>query len=182
MRSPSCRRSRWWALLLDVHRYSDAAQAGLLFGTNVAAIVATGTAVFLLFGVRTAAQQSGHPVGRLRGSTLGVIAVMFLAVAIPLTLGSMSVARDQRLTAKAKPFAEAWAHSGGWQIVSFTVQDNVVEITALGPPPDVQPATLRKVLDAHGMAGAGLDVHLVIGGTLHCPANGDTCSTSLDSR
>jgi uncharacterized hydrophobic protein (TIGR00271 family) len=166
-------------LLLDVNRYADAAQAALLFGTNVAAIVATGTAVFLLFGSRKAARAAGLHVGRLRGWTLGVVVVMVLAVAVPLTIGTLSVARDQRLSSKAKPFAEAWAHSGGWQIVSFTVVDNVVEITALGPPPDVEPTTLRRVLDAHGMGGAGLDVHLVIGGTLHCPAGGDSCQTSV---
>jgi uncharacterized hydrophobic protein (TIGR00271 family) len=165
-------------LLLDVHRYYDAGQAALLFATNVAAIVATGTAVFLLFRVRRAARDSGLPLGRLRGWTLGVVIAMLVAIAIPLAAGTASVARDQQLSSKAKPFAESWARTGGWQIVSFTVRDNVVEITALGPPPDVDPARLRKVLDEHGMGGAGLEVHLVVGGTLQCPAKSDSCTSS----
>ncbi|MFJ8988773.1 DUF389 domain-containing protein [Streptomyces sp. NPDC102279] len=35
-------------LLITVGRYHDATEAALLFATNVAAIVATGTVVFLL--------------------------------------------------------------------------------------------------------------------------------------
>ncbi|MEV1027013.1 DUF389 domain-containing protein, partial [Streptomyces sp. NPDC050264] len=46
-------------LLLTVGRFHDASEAALLFATNVAAIVATGTIVFLLYGIRSAAQQSG---------------------------------------------------------------------------------------------------------------------------
>lgn len=48
-------------LLLTVHRYHDAGQSALLFATNVAAIVATGTVVFLIYGVR--AEPRGRTCG-----------------------------------------------------------------------------------------------------------------------
>jgi uncharacterized membrane protein len=60
-------------LLLGVGRYADAAEAGLLFGTNVAAIVATGTIVLLLYRVRDTAKDVGHPVGRMSGGTLAAV-------------------------------------------------------------------------------------------------------------
>ena len=61
-------------LLLSVQRYSDAAGAALLFGTNVAAIIATGAAVFLGYRIRQVALEGGHPVGHLRGRSLVVVA------------------------------------------------------------------------------------------------------------
>ena len=39
----------------------------LLFGTNVAAIIATGTLVLLLYRIRDVAAAAGLPVGRLTG-------------------------------------------------------------------------------------------------------------------
>ena len=56
-----------------VQRYSDAAGAALLFGTNVAAIIATGAAVFLGYRIRQVALEGGHPVGHLRGRSLVVV-------------------------------------------------------------------------------------------------------------
>ncbi|MCX4776147.1 DUF389 domain-containing protein [Streptomyces sp. NBC_01264] len=54
-------------LLITAHRYHDAGQSALLFATNVAAIVATGTVVFLAYGALTGAQEAGMTVGKFRG-------------------------------------------------------------------------------------------------------------------
>src|SRR5205823_1138836 len=51
-------------LLLEVHRYHDALGALLLFATNVAAIVATGVVVLLLFRVRPPAGGPSRTVRR----------------------------------------------------------------------------------------------------------------------
>ena len=48
-------------------------------------------------------------------------------------------------------------------------------MTALGPPPEVDAATLRHELDGAGLSGADLVVRLVVGGTLLCPAGSATC-------
>ena len=58
-------------LLLSVQRYADAAGAALLFGTNVAAIIATGTAVPQISGSGMW-PRGGMPVGVLRGRSLVV--------------------------------------------------------------------------------------------------------------
>jgi uncharacterized hydrophobic protein (TIGR00271 family) len=162
-------------LLLEVGRYSDALQALLLFGTNVAAIIATGTIVLLLYRVRDAAEQSGYPVGALSGRSLATVAVMLVIVVVPLASGSANVARDQQLTTAARPVAEQWAAKAGWQATFVDASQNTIEVTALGPPPDLDPSTLRVELNQAGLESANLVVRLVVGGSRICPANGTTC-------
>ena len=165
-------------LLLEVHRFHDAAQAGLLFGTNVAAIVATGTAVFLAYRVREAGRSADVRVGQLTGATLVAVVALVVLVTIPLGFGSFAVARDRQLAAQARPLAAAWATAAGWQVTTVEAINGVVIVTALGPPPDADPVDLRKTLDANGMASADLSIRLVVGGIRYCPAHSQVCSAT----
>ncbi|WP_327176592.1 DUF389 domain-containing protein [Streptomyces sp. NBC_01335] len=163
-------------LLITAHRYHDAGQSALLFATNVTAIVATGTVVFLCYGVRNAATAAKLRVGEFRGRTLAAVIVVLLLVAVPLTIGSVKVARDRLLAADAQPVAERWAEDGNWQIASVDARDGVVVIGVVGLPPQPAPAALREALDRGGLSGADLELHLVGGRTQWCPAGGDTCT------
>ncbi|NUT18692.1 MAG: DUF389 domain-containing protein [Hamadaea sp.] len=162
-------------LLINVGRYHDASESALLFGTNVAAIIATGTVVFLLYRVRGAAEAAGRPVGRLRGPTLAVVCLLILLVAVPLTAGSLAVARDERLEAEVKPLAASWAQAADWQIASVDARNGVVTVTALGLPPELDAATLRQAMDDAGLAGTDLRIRLVGGNTRLCSARQTTC-------
>ena len=162
-------------LLLEVHRYADAGQAALLFGTNVAAIVATGTAVFLVYRVRKVAHEAGMTVGRLTGLRLVAVLGLVVLVAVPLAIGAASLRHDQQLQAEARPIARSWARTAGWQVATVEARDNVVFVTALGPPPDADPSLLRRAMDAGGMQSAGLVVDLVTGGTVSCPPKSHAC-------
>jgi uncharacterized hydrophobic protein (TIGR00271 family) len=166
-------------LLLQVQRFGDAMQALLLFGTNVAAIIVTGTIVLLVYKVRDAARRSGYPVAKMSGRALATVAVLVVVVLVPLGIGSANVAADQQLQAKATPIAQDWAGRAGWQIAVVSVQNGLISVTALGPPPDIEASTLRKELDAAGMADADLVIRLVVGGTRVCPAHSATCATSV---
>ena len=73
----------------------------LLFGTNVAAIIATGTLVLLLYRIRDVAAAAGLPVGRLTGRTLVTVGAMVLLVAVPLAFGSSQVYNEQHIIAQA---------------------------------------------------------------------------------
>ena len=168
-------------LLLQVQRYGDALGAFLLFATNVTAIVATGTAVLLAYRVRGAAEANDRPVGRLRGRTLAVVVACVVVVAVPLAAGSLSVARDQQITAKAEPVASQWAAEAGWQVTLVSTTNRVVTVTALGPPPEVSITALRKDLDAAGLSDADLVVNLVVGGRRYCPAGSRVCSATPPS-
>ncbi|MFI2780756.1 DUF389 domain-containing protein [Streptomyces sp. ALB3] len=163
-------------LLITVGRYHDAAEAALLFGTNVAAIVATGTLVFLIYGVRGAARESGLRVGRFRGRTLVAVASVVLLVAVPLTHGTVSVARDRTLAADARPVAEKWATTRDWQIASVEARNGTVVVSVLGLPPQPAPNALRTALDREGLADADLELRLVGGRTHWCPAETDGCT------
>ncbi|MFI6647667.1 DUF389 domain-containing protein [Streptomyces sp. NPDC050529] len=163
-------------LLITVGRYHDASESALLFGTNVAAIVATGTVVFLVYGIRAAAQESGLSVGQFHGWTLVAVATVVLLIAVPLTTGTVTVARDRSLAADARPVAEKWAATGKWQIASVEARNGIIVIGVLGLPPQPAPTELRAALDRNGMAGADLELHLVGGRTHWCPADTDTCT------
>jgi uncharacterized hydrophobic protein (TIGR00271 family) len=165
-------------LLLSVQRYGDATGALLLFGTNVAAIIATGTAVLLIYKVRAAAEASGrYAVGALKGRTLLTVVALLVLVSIPLAIGTYSVALDQLLASKARPVAQKWAGEQRWQVADVTVRDGRIRIVALGPPPDADVSSLRKDLNDAGMRSSDLTVELVVGGSASCPANGEVCST-----
>jgi uncharacterized hydrophobic protein (TIGR00271 family) len=166
-------------LLLQVQRYADAMQALLLFGTNVAAIIVTGAIVLLGYRVRDAARTAGYPVGHMSGRALATVAVLVVVVLVPLAIGTANVAADQQLQAKATPIAEAWAARAGWQVAVVQAQNNTVSVTALGPPPDIEAATLRKELNAEGMSDADLVIRLVVGGTRVCLAGTETCVASI---
>ena len=163
-------------LLIEVHRYSDAGQAGLLFGTNVAAIIATGTGVFLAYRVREVARLAGVIVGRLGGLTLIAVIGLVVLVAVPLSVAAVDLRNNEDLQSGARPLAQAWARAAGWQIATVEARNNVVFVTALGPPPEAEPILLRNAFDANGLAAAGLRVHLVTGGTIDCPSGAAECT------
>ncbi|MEU2249173.1 DUF389 domain-containing protein [Streptomyces sp. NPDC019224] len=163
-------------LLLTVHRYHDAGESALLFATNVAAIVATGTVVFLCYGVRAGAVRARMRVGKFRGWTLVAVACVVVLVAAPLTAGTIRVARDRALAADARPVAERWAATGKWQISSVEARNGLIVIGVLGLPPQPAPTALRQALDDHGMRDADLELRLVGGRTHWCPADTDTCT------
>ncbi|WP_199549077.1 TIGR00341 family protein [Streptomyces sp. N35] len=169
-------------LLITAHRYHDAGESALLFATNVAAIVATGTIVFLVYGVRDAASEAGLHVGEFSGRTLPVILGVVVLIAVPLTTGTVTVARDRSLAAGARPVAEAWAATGKWQIASVEARNGIIVIGVLGLPPQPAPAALRTALDRHGMRDADLELHLVGGRTHWCPADTDTCTVQESPR
>ena len=168
-------------LLLQVQRFGDAMQALLLFGTNVAAIIVTGTVVLLLYKVRDAARRSGYPVAKMSGRALATVAILVVVVLVPLGIGSANVAADQRLQARATPIAQDWATRAGWQVAVVSTQNGTISVTALGPPPDIDAATLRKELNDAGMSSADLVIRLVVGGTRVCPAGSTTCVESVST-
>ena len=125
-------------LLLGVGRYADAAQALLLFGTNVAAIVLTGTLLLRFYRVRDAAVAAGRQATDFGRKTLAIVVALVILVAIPLGIGSLNVALDQLTATKARPVASAWAAKSGWQVATVEVVNRTIVVTALGPPPEVK--------------------------------------------
>jgi uncharacterized hydrophobic protein (TIGR00271 family) len=152
-------------LTLESGAPEQALGALLLFLTNVAAIVATGTAVFLVYRVRRVARDGGRPVGRLRGSSLAAVIGTLVIISVPLSIGSWQVAQQERIVAAARPVAEAWAVDEGWLLTEVTYRQDTLRIVALGRPPEADAADLRQELDAAGLEDVDVRVTLVIGGS-----------------
>lgn len=164
-------------VLLQVGRYGDAAQALLLFATNVAAIIVTGTVVLALYRVRSVAVESGHVAEGIGKGTVAVFAGLLLVVIVPLFIGTIRVAYDQYVQRQVEPIAASWAKDVGWDVTGIRVINGDIEVVALGPPPEAQADGLRKALNDAGFRYNDLVVRLVDGGTAICSAGGTTCTT-----
>ncbi|MBK9739877.1 MAG: DUF389 domain-containing protein [Actinobacteria bacterium] len=168
-------------MLLQVQRYADAAQAGLLFGTNVAAIIATGTIVLLFYRIRDAAKSAGQVIGRISPGTIVAVAGAVVIVAVPLAFGTMTVAADRQLEARTLPIAQTWAREVGWDVADVSAVNGTLMITALGEPPEADPEDLRVTLNDQGYGAIDLQIVLVIGGGRICAAGGTTCAPLGDT-
>lgn len=157
-------------LTLESGAPEQALGALLLFGTNVTAIIATGTVVFMLYRVRAAAVTLGVDVGHLRARTVVVEVVALIVLAVPLAVGSAVVVQQEILVSRAAPVAEEWAAAQGWQIDDISLRHGTLRIVALGPPPTIQEAGLRERLDDAGLADIDARVTLVLGGSRELPA------------
>jgi uncharacterized hydrophobic protein (TIGR00271 family) len=157
-------------LTLESGAGDEALGALLLFGTNVAAIVGTGTLLLLIAGLRSSARTAGRPIGELRGTTLVVVAAMLVVVAVPLTLGSGQAAREQWVISQAGSVAEEWADGQHWQVQDVAYRQGALWVVAVGQPPEADEDALRQALDDAGLADVTLEVTLLYGGSDTLPA------------
>ncbi|MEU8238924.1 DUF389 domain-containing protein [Actinoplanes missouriensis] len=145
--------------------YGQSGGALLLFGTNMAAIIATGTAIMLAGRVRDAAGEAGVAVRALGAKSLATVGVALVLVAAPLGYGSWQVLQQQVIIAKAHPVAQRWATEEGWQLTDLKVQTGTLHVEAMGRPPVANEAALRADLDAAGLEDVNAVVTLVVGGS-----------------
>ncbi len=157
-------------LTLESGAPGESLGALLLFATNVAAIVATGTVVLLLYRVREAAGLTGRTVGQLQGRTLAVVGGMVVLITVPLAIGTSNVVTQTRILGRATPVAQEWAQGQGWTVTEVTYRQGVLRVVALGPPPEIDDGTLRSALDTAGLENIDARVTLVIGGSRDLPA------------
>jgi uncharacterized hydrophobic protein (TIGR00271 family) len=165
-------------LTLESGEPGEAAGAALLFATNVAAIVATGTLVFLRARVRGAAFRAGAPVGQLRRKALVPVLVALLLVAVPLTVGTVTVIRAQLLEQRVAAVARDWAESVGWQIRSVDLRQETIVVVAIGPPPAADADRFRTALDDAGLDEVTVEVTLLVGGTATIAPTDDQAADS----
>jgi uncharacterized hydrophobic protein (TIGR00271 family) len=151
-------------LTLESGEPQQALGALLLFATNVASIIATGTLLLLAYRIRAVAEAAGHPVGRLGPRSLATVIGFVVLVAVPLGIGSVRAVIQNNTVAGIRPVAERWASANSWQIVGVTSTEHGIRIDAVGPPPAVDVESLRRELDGAGFADVPVRVSLVVGG------------------
>ena len=150
-------------LTLDAGETQQAMGALLLFGANVAAILATGTVVMAAFGVAGAAAMT-EPVtgdGSIRRRSRVVIGVFAFIITIPLAASSVNLVRETNLESSITTIAEGWASPRHWRIASVESRGTEVVIRSIGPLPAPDPRALRADLDAQGYRDTDVHVELV---------------------
>lgn len=158
-------------LTLESGQLDEAMGALLLFGTNVSAIIATGTIIFLIYRVRTAASELGMALGQFKVKTVAVVVGAVLVLAVPLGIGSTAVVQRELTVSRATQPATEWAEAQGWQITDISYRQGMLRIVALGPPPQILETGLRERLDAAGLQDVDVRVTLVFGGSQDVPAS-----------
>ncbi len=143
-------------LTLESGRPHQAIGALLLFGTNVAAILLSGLVVMALYRVgRTESRRPGHLGGR---AATVVVAVVVVALAVPLATASRTITADELQRSDVAAVADRWAQPLGWEIIGVDSGAGGIVVHAIGPPPIPAPASLRVALDANGLRS--VDVRL----------------------
>jgi uncharacterized hydrophobic protein (TIGR00271 family) len=148
---------------LEAGKPDQALGAFLLFLTNVAAILGSGTVVMALYGFfRQAAVPAGpeRPAVNCRNAVI-IIAAMVLAVSIPLTATSSTLARDTSREAKTLAAVREFGDAVGWSTGNVTTRGGVVLVHMEGPPPLPKTDRLRTELEDRGIDPSEVQVELV---------------------
>ena len=149
---------------LEAGKPDQALGASLLFMTNVAAILGSGTVVMALYGFhRLVAPTPAGPERQTvnRRNAVIIIAVMVLAVSVPLTTTSATLARDSSREARTLAAARSFGDAVGWRTGNATTRNGVVTVHMEGPPPLPRTDRLRKELEERGVDPSEVQVELV---------------------
>ena len=148
---------------LEAGKPDQALGASLLFLTNVAAILASGTVVMALYGFhRLVAPVAGPERGTVnRRNAVIVVVAMVLAVSVSLTATSLTLSRDSSREARTLAAARSFGDAVGWRTGAATTRNGVVTVHMEGPPPLPKTDRLRKELQKRGVDPSDVHVELV---------------------
>ena len=139
-------------LTLEAGEPGQAAGALLLFLTNVAAILATGTIVMAIYGAhRLAVEEPGRIATVNRRNAVVTIALLVALVTVPLTLSSIRIAESTAEEIEVRDAARAWADANGWELTAVVGEEGKTIARLEGPLPVPDVASLRRDLQANGV-------------------------------
>jgi uncharacterized hydrophobic protein (TIGR00271 family) len=150
-------------LTFEAGKLGQSLGASLLFLTNVAAILGSGTVVMAIYGIHRLVAPTAGPEQRTvnRRNAIIVIAVMVVAVSIPLAATSVSVVRDTSREARTLAAARSFGDAVGWTTGNITTRNGVVLVHMEGPPPLPKTDRLRTELEERGVDPSEVHVELV---------------------
>jgi uncharacterized hydrophobic protein (TIGR00271 family) len=136
---------------------SDQARGALLlFLTNVAAILFTGTIVMAMYRVRRAGltrlETGVQTTVRARYPVLAIV-VLIVVVTMPLVASGRRFRTSTLTTHSVSTIASDWAHAADWEITTVEFRDGAVVVRASGPKPVPDAPELREMLDDRGEGG-----------------------------
>ena len=92
-----------------------------------------------------------------------MVGAFVLLMAVPLGVSGVQLYRQTTVVAEATPIAQQLGRAADWQITDVQFRGNLW-ITATGPAPNIDPASLRRDLTAAGLGDVTLEVQLLDGG------------------
>jgi uncharacterized hydrophobic protein (TIGR00271 family) len=150
-------------LTFEAGKLGQSLGASLLFLTNVAAILGSGTVVMAIYGIHRLVAPAAGPEQRTinRRNAVVAIAAMVVAVSIPLTATSVTVIRDTQREARTLAAARSFGEAVGWHTGNVTTRAGVVLVHMEGPTPLPKTARLRTELEERGVDPSEVHVELV---------------------
>ena len=147
----------------EAGKMDQALGASLLFLTNVAAILGSGTVVMALYGFHRMVSPTTSSEQRTvnRRNAVIAIAAMVVAVSIPLTVASLTFVRDTSRETQTLAAARSFGSEVGWTTGNVTSRNGVVLVHMEGPPPLPNTDRLRTELEKRGVDPADVQVELV---------------------
>lgn len=144
---------------LAVGSASTATGAGLLFLTNLVAILVAGGSILAVMGYGAVALESANRRSKRRAVVL--IALGTIAVVIPLALTSIRIATDALLQSRTSDAADDWLEGTDYRTLEVTVDGGAVDVTISGsgdPPPvdglvDALEPDVPEDLDVYAVEG-----------------------------
>jgi hypothetical protein len=100
-----------------------------------------------------------------------VVGAFVLLMAIPLGISGIQLFQQTAVVAEATPIAQHWAEQQAWQVTDVQFRTGDLWVTATGPAPNIDPASLRRDLTAAGLGDVTLEVQLLDGGIQQVPTS-----------
>ncbi|HEY3485533.1 MAG TPA: DUF389 domain-containing protein, partial [Ilumatobacteraceae bacterium] len=131
-------------LTAEAGAYDESAGALLLFGTNVAAILATGIVVMALYRVHRLVAPAADPGRRAvnRRNAILLIVALFVVIGVPLTISTVKISRETSIESDVRAVTSEWAGDRDWRVLDVQHDQDGVVILLGGPPPLPDTASL----------------------------------------
>ncbi len=149
-------------LTLEAHAWDQTLGALLLFVTNVAAILATGVVVLLVYRIPGFAGAAIPPRSESRRlHPLVSILVTLVIIGIPLAGSSVRFTQQSLLENSIRDAAEPWAAEEGWDIAGLVVEGETALLTLTGSPPLPSTDALVDALTAQGVDPSAVTIEFI---------------------
>ena len=150
-------------LTAESRAWDESFGAMFLFGTNVAAILATGIVVMALYRVyqmvTPAATAEKRAVNR-RNAVL-VIVAFFAVILVPLVGSTVQIGTDRARESDVRAITQAWADSVEWEVIEVSTTADSVNVRVIGSPPIPETASYRDALVAGEIDPDGVVVEFI---------------------
>jgi uncharacterized hydrophobic protein (TIGR00271 family) len=152
------------ALAIVLADRANVLRSVLMVLTGALLVVVMGYLLGLLSPVPEVAATNEQVAQRVDPHLVDLIAALATGA-----VGAFALVRSD--ISEATPIAQRWAEQQAWQVTDVQFRAGDLWVTATGPAPNIDPASLRRDLTAAGLGNVALEVQLLDGGIQQVPAS-----------